>query len=226
MGLTDSDMQAILLTFKLASLVTCILLIVCLPLAYWLAKTNTIFKGPLIALFALPLVLPPSVIGFYLLVAFAPDSFLGQTAMALGLGPLAFSFNGLLIASLIYSLPFVLQPIYNAMQLLDRTKLDAAATLGAGPIDRFFSMTIPLVKPGILSAAVLGFAHTLGEFGVVLMIGGSIPGETQLISVQIYEYVEALQYANAHYLSGLVLLMSFVILLLVYWLQRPAQGKL
>ncbi|WP_017445332.1 molybdate ABC transporter permease subunit [Gayadomonas joobiniege] len=216
---SNADWQAIWLTFKLAAAVTFILLIICTPLAYWLNKTKSIFKGPLIALFALPLVLPPSVLGFYFLLAFAPNTWFSQAALALGFGQLAFSFTGLLIASLIYSLPFVLQPIYNAMQSLHTGSLDAAATLGAGPLDRFFTLVIPMIKPGLFTGAVLGFAHTLGEFGVVLMIGGNIPGETQLISVQIYEYVESLEYGKAHFLSGFMLIVSFIILWLVYKLQ-------
>ncbi|ADZ90220.1 molybdate ABC transporter permease subunit [Marinomonas mediterranea] len=214
--LDSSDLSAIWLTIKLAFLVTLILLVIGTPVAWWLARTSSRLRGVVAAVVALPLVLPPTVLGFYLLVAFGPQGTLGQLTQTLGLGTLPFTFWGLVVASVIYSLPFVVQPLQNAMESIQEESLEAAATLGASPLDRFFTVVIPLSKVGYITATVLGFAHTIGEFGVVLMIGGNIPGETQLISVKIYEHVEALNYAQAHTLSLGMLLFSFVVLLLVY----------
>ena len=221
-----ADIQAIRLTVELALIVTGLLLIIGTPIAYWLAHTRSKMKAVVNAIVALPLVLPPSVLGFYLLIAMGPNGFLGQITQSLGLPGLAFSFQGLVVASILYSLPFVVQPIQNAMVALGKRPMEVAATLGAGPIDTFFNVTLPLAKPGFFTAAVLGFAHTIGEFGVVLMIGGNIPGETQVISVQIYEHVETLDYRQAHVLSLTMVLFSFVVLALLYGLQKPNATKL
>lgn len=211
--LTNADVVALVTTLKLAGLSTLLLLIIATPLAWWLARSNLRFKFVVEALIALPLVLPPTVLGFYLLIAMSPDGPLGFLS-------LPFSFKGLLVGSVIYSLPFVVQPLQNAFASIGKRPLDVAATLRASPTDRFFSVVLPLARPGFLTAAVLGFAHTLGEFGVVLMIGGNIPGETQLASIAIYEHVEALDYAQAHVLSAVLLLMSFIMLLVVYATNR------
>ena len=216
--LDSADLAAIWLTLKLAALTTVLLLLVGTPLAWWLAHTRSRLKGPIGALVALPLVLPPTVIGFYLLVAMGPNGPLGALTQKMGLGTLAFSFSGLVIGSVCYSMPFVVQPIQNAFEAIGKRPLEVAATLGASPLDRFFTIALPLARPGIITASVLGFAHTLGEFGVVLMIGGSIPGETKVLSVAIYEQVEALQYSEAHVLSGGMLVFSFVVLWLLHQL--------
>ncbi|ASP40778.1 molybdate ABC transporter permease subunit [Bacterioplanes sanyensis] len=221
--LTDSDLTAIWLTLKLAALVTVILLLLSLPLAWWLARTRSRWQAPVAAIVAMPLVLPPTVLGFYLLVGLSPNSPLGQALDAVGIGPLPFTFAGLVLASVIYSLPFVVQPLQAAMQVIDERPLEVAATLGAGPLDRFFTVVLPLCWRGIVIAAVLGFAHTLGEFGVVLMIGGNIEGETRVIAVQIYDHVEALNYGQAHRLSALMLVFSFSVLVLMYSLDRGRQ---
>ena len=223
--LANEDIQTLWLTLQLATTVTILLLIVGTPIAWWLAKTRSWWKGPIGAVVALPLVLPPSVIGFYLLVAMGPQGLIGQMTQSIGLGTFPFTFHGLVIASMIYSLPFVVQPIQNAIESLGKRPLEVAATLRAGPMDTFFTVVVPLAKPGFITAAVLGFAHTVGEFGVVLMIGGSIPGETRVVSVQIYDYVEALEYGKAHLLSGLMLTFSFVILLALYLIQRKHKLK-
>lgn len=216
MTLTAADWVAITLTFKLATVVTLLLLLIGTPIAWWLARTRSPLKAAVSALVALPLVLPPTVLGFYLLMFMGPDGPLGRLIQALGLDTLAFTFEGLVVASLFYSLPFVVQPIQNAVEALGERPLEVAATLRAGPWDRFFTVVLPLARPGYITAAVLGFAHTVGEFGVILMIGGNIPGETRVVSVQIYDHVEALDYASAHGLSLAMLLFSFVVLLLVY----------
>jgi molybdate transport system permease protein len=213
---SESDIAALLLTLKLAGISTLLLISFGTPLAWWLAKSAWRFKFLVEALVALPLVLPPTVLGFYLLVAFSPQSWLGQVFETVVGQPLAFSFTGLVAGSVIYSLPFVIQPLQNAFIAVGRRPLEVAATLRASPFDRFFSVVVPLAKPGFLSAAVLGFAHTLGEFGVVLMIGGNIPGETQVASIAIYEHVESMQLASAHWLSAALLLTSFCLLVLVY----------
>ncbi|MFT4810081.1 MAG: molybdate transport system permease protein [Paraglaciecola sp.] len=220
MSLTDGDMATIWLTLRLATTVTILLLLLATPLAWWLARTHSWFKGPLSAIVALPLVLPPTVLGFYLLLAMGPNGAIGQFTQALGLGTLPFTFWGLVVASMVYSMPFVVQPIQNAIEAIGNRPLEAAATLGAGPIDRFFTVVLPLAKPGFMTATILGFAHTVGEFGIVLMIGGSIPGETRVVSVQIYDHVEALEYAQAHALSGVMIVFSFLVLLLLYTFQR------
>ncbi len=213
---SESDITALLLTLKLAGLSTLVLILLGTPLAWWLAKSRWRFKFLIEALVALPLVLPPTVLGFYLLVAFSPNSAVGRLFESLVGQPLAFSFVGLVVGSVVYSLPFVIQPLQNAFSAVGRRPLEVAATLRATPFDRFISVAVPLAKPGFLSAAILGFAHTLGEFGVVLMIGGNIPGETQVASIAIYEHVESMQLANAHWLSAALLLISFCLLVLVY----------
>ena len=213
--LDSADLAAIWLTLKLASLTTVVLLLIGTPLAWWLAHTRSRLKGPISALVALPLVLPPTVLGFYLLVALGPNGPIGALTEQLGLGTLAFSFSGLVIGSVCYSMPFVVQPIQNAFEAIGKRPLEVAATLGASPLDRFFTVALPLARPGIITASVLGFAHTLGEFGVVLMIGGNIPERTRVVSVQIFNHVEAMDYASAHWLAGSVLVCSFLILLLL-----------
>lgn len=224
MSLSDSDWAAIWLTLKLASVVTLLLLVVSTPLAWWLARARNRFASVVGALVALPLVLPPTVIGFYLLIAFAPDGVIGNITQNLGLGTLAFSFWGLVIASMIYSLPFVVQPLQNSFTQLGQRPLEVAATLGAGPLDRFIHIVLPLCRHGFITAAILGFTHTVGEFGVVLMIGGNIPEETKVVSIQIYDHVEALAYDQAHALSLTMLLFSFVVLLVLYWRGGKQRG--
>ena len=224
MSLSDGDIATIWLTLRLATTVTILLLICATPVAWWLARTKSWFKGPLSAIVALPLVLPPTVLGFYLLLAMGPNGAIGQFTQSLGLGTLPFTFWGLVVASMVYSLPFVVQPIQNAIEAIGNRPIEAAATLGAGPIDRFFTVVLPLAKPGFMTATILGFAHTVGEFGIVLMIGGSIPGETRVVSVQIYDHVESLEYAQAHALSGVMIIFSFVVLLLLYTFQRKGKA--
>lgn len=226
MTLSPEDFSAIWLTIKLATTVTLLLLIFGTPIAWWLARTHSVFKVPVGAVVALPLVLPPTVIGFYLLIAMGPQGAIGEFTQALGLGTLPFTFAGLVIASMIYSLPFVVQPMQNAFEAIGERPLEAAATLGAGSIDRFFTVALPLAKPGVITASILGFAHTVGEFGVVLMIGGNIPKETQVVSIQLYEHVEALQYGQAHGLSLALVAFSFVILLALYASQRKYNASL
>ena len=224
MSLSDGDIATIWLTLRLATTVTVLLLIFATPVAWWLARTMSWFKGPLSAIVALPLVLPPTVLGFYLLLAMGPNGAIGQFTQSLGLGTLPFTFWGLVVASMVYSLPFVVQPIQNAIEAIGNRPVEVAATLGAGPIDRFFTVVLPLAKPGFMTATILGFAHTVGEFGIVLMIGGSIPGETRVVSVQIYDHVEALEYAQAHALSGVMVVFSFVVLLILYTFQRKRKA--
>nr|WP_242521597.1 molybdate ABC transporter permease subunit [Motiliproteus sp. SC1-56] len=215
-----------LITLKLAAVTTLILLLLGMPLAWWLARTRAAFKPVVETLVALPLVLPPTVLGFYLLIALGPHGPIGQLMAWLGGPQLAFSFAGLVVGSVIYSLPFVVQPLQNAFAAIDPRLLEAAATLRARPLDRFFSLVLPMARAGIITAITLGFAHTLGEFGVVLMIGGNIPGETQVLSIAIYDHVESLAYDRAHWLSGGLLLFSFTVLLLVYRVNRRGAGGL
>ncbi len=210
------DWQAVWLTLKLASITTFILLLLAIPLSWWLSQTQLWYKQVVLAIVTLPLVLPPTVLGFYLLLLLSSQGYLGQLAENLGWGSLAFSFSGLVIASIIYSLPFAVQPLYNSFNTIDQGQLDAAASLGASPADRFFSIVLPQSRAAILTAAVLSFAHTIGEFGVVLMIGGNISGETRVLSVAIYESVETLNYTQAHWMSAGLLLFSFVALLALY----------
>jgi molybdate transport system permease protein len=216
--LSDSDWSAIRLTLELASVTTLLLLVIGTPIAGWLARTRSAWKGAVGAVVALPIVLPPTVIGFYLLVAMGPSGPIGQLTQSLGLGVLPFTFAGLVVASVFYSLPFVVQPIQNAFEAIGERPLEAAATLRASPLDTFLSVVLPLARPGYLTASVLGFAHTVGEFGVVLMIGGNIPDKTRVVSVQIYNHVEALEYAQAHWLSAGMVAFSFVVLLVLYTL--------
>lgn len=220
MNFSPEDFQAIWLTLRLATTVTALLLVIGTPIAWWLARTHSWWKGPVGAVVALPLVLPPTVLGFYLLLAMGPNGFVGQLTQSLGLGLLPFTFWGLVVASVFYSLPFVVQPIQNAIEALGERPLEVAATLRAGPWDRFFSVVLPLARPGFITAAILGFAHTVGEFGVVLMIGGNIPGETRVVSVQIYDHVEAMDYAQAHTLALTMVVFSFATLLGLYVFQR------
>lgn len=212
------DTAPIWLSVKLATVTTVLLLLIATPVAWWLAFAHHRVKSIITAVSMLPLVLPPSVLGFYMLLLLGTNGPLGRLTAELGLGTLAFTFPGLVIASIIYSFPFALQPILNAFEAIGRAPLEAAATLRASPLARFFTIAIPLAKPGLLSAVVMGFAHTMGEFGVILMIGGSIPGETKVLSVAIYEQVEALQYSEAHLLSGGMLVFSFVVLWLLHQL--------
>ena len=219
-----TDFTALILTLKLAALTTVILLTVGTPIAWRLARARSWWKAPLSAIIALPLVLPPTVLGFYLLVAMGSHGLIGRLTESLGLGVLPFTFSGLVVGSVVYSLPFVVQPLQNAFEALGDRPLEAASTLRAGPLDRFFTVAVPMAKPAYLTAAVLGFAHTMGEFGVVLMIGGNIPGKTRVVSVQIFDHVEALEYSQAHWLSVGMLVFSFLILLVMYtW--RPGGRK-
>ena len=220
MILEEQDITALIVTLKLASLTTVILLLVGTPVAWWLARSRWRFKFLVEAIVALPLVLPPTVLGFYLLLVLGPHGPVGSLIQALGGSALAFTFAGLVVGSVFYSMPFVIQPLQNSFSVVGQHPLEAAATLRASPIDRFFTVAIPLAKPGFITAAVLGFAHTLGEFGVVLMIGGNIPGKTQVLSISIYDHVEALEYGQAHGLSALLLILSFVLLLIVYAINR------
>ncbi|UCV10367.1 molybdate ABC transporter permease subunit [Dechloromonas denitrificans] len=212
----SADIAALWLTLKLATTVTLLLLLIGTPIAWWLARTRSAFKGIASAVVALPLVLPPTVLGFYLLLAMGPNGPVGHLTQALGIGLLPFTFPGLVIASVFYSLPFVVQPIRNAFEAIGERPLEVAATLRASPWDAFWSVVVPLAKPGFLSGAILGFAHTVGEFGIVLMIGGNIPDKTRVVSVQIYDHVEALEYTQAHWLSAGMLLFSFIVLLGLY----------
>jgi molybdate transport system permease protein len=213
---TNEDLTAVWLTLRLAAVSTALLLVVGTPIAWWLARTRSWLKGPVGALVALPIVLPPTVLGFYLLVLMGPAGPLGRITQAAGLGLLPFSFAGLVVGSVIYSLPFVVQPLQAAFEGIGERPLEAAATLRAGPWDRFFSVAVPLARTGFAGATVLGFAHTVGEFGVVLMIGGNIPGATKVLSVALYDHVEALEYASAHALAAGMLVFSFLVLLVVY----------
>ena len=221
--LSAHDLDAIVLTGKLAALSTVLLLLLGTPLAWWLAHTRSRARSVIGAVVTLPLVLPPAVLGFYLLVLLGPEGPVGRVTQALGLGVLPFTFGGLVVASVIYSLPFVVQPIQQAFAAIPRQTMEAAATLRASPLDAFFSVALPLAAPGFITATVLGFAHTLGEFGVVLMIGGNIPGKTQVLSVAIYNHVEAMEYANAHALAAGMLVFSFLVLVALHargWSRR------
>ncbi|MBK7901014.1 MAG: molybdate ABC transporter permease subunit [Azonexus sp.] len=215
------DLAAVWLTLRLATVVTALLLILGTPLAWWLARTRSPLKSTIAAVVALPLVLPPTVLGFYLLVALGPHGPVGRLTEALGIGLLPFTFPGLVVGSLIYSLPFVVQPVQNAFEAIGERPLEAAATLRASPWDTFWSVALPLARPGLVSGAILGFAHTVGEFGIVLMLGGNIPDKTRVVSVQIYDHVEALEYTQAHWLAGGMVLFSFIVLLALYTLNRP-----
>jgi len=222
--LSDSDMQAIWLTVKLATLVTFVLLLIGTPIAWWLARTRSWLKGPVGAVVALPLVLPPSVLGFYMLLVMGPNGPIGHLTQSLGMGALPFTFWGLAVASVVYSMPFMIQPLQNAFEGIGDRPLEVASTLRASPLDTFFTVVVPLAFPGFISASILTFAHTVGEFGVVLMIGGNIPGVTRVVSVQIYDHVEAFEYGDAHRLAVSMLVFSFAVLLGMYaW--RPDTRK-
>lgn len=222
--LSDGDLQALWLTFRLAALVTVLLLLLGTPLAWWLARTRCWWKKPVAAVVALPLMLPPSVLGFYLLVAMGPHGPLGQLTQALGIGLLPFTFQGLVVASLLYSLPFMVQPLQNAFAAIGERPLEVAATLRASPLDAFFSVVLPMARPGFITASVMTFAHTVGEFGVVLMIGGNLPGKTRVASVQLYDHVEALAYADAHRLAAVLLVFAFAALLALQLWQPGKRG--
>jgi molybdate transport system permease protein len=212
--------QAIVLTLQLASLTTLVLLLLATPLAWWLSQTRSPWRGPVAALATLPLVLPPSVLGFYLLVAMGPQGPLGQWTQAMGWGVLSFTFTGLLIGSVVFSLPFAVQPIQHAFEAMGPRPMEVAATLRASPWDAFFHVALPLAKPGLWTATILSFAHTVGEFGVVLMLGGNIPGKTRVVSTQIYGHVEAMEYAQAHGLAGGMVVFSFAVLWLLALMKR------
>lgn len=218
------DFAAIRLTLELAAVTTVLLLLVGTPVAWWLARTRSWLKGPVGAIVALPLVLPPTVLGFYLLVMMGPQGPLGKLTQTLGLGTLSFTFTGLVIGSVFYSMPFVVQPLHNAFEAIGERPLEVAATLRATPWDRFFSVAVPLARPGFITASVLGFAHTVGEFGVVLMIGGNIPERTRTVSVEIFNHVEAMEFADAHRLAAGMLVFSFLVLLALYSGRRAGLG--
>lgn len=222
--LSPEDWSAIRLTLELAGITTVLLLVLCTPIAWWLAHTPSRWRGPVGAVVALPLVLPPTVIGFYLLVLMGPSGPVGRLTESLGWGRLPFTFWGLVVGSIVYSLPFAVQPLQRAFESMGRRPLEVAAALGAGPLDRFFTVALPLARPGFITAAVLSFAHTVGEFGVVLMLGGNIPGKTRTVSVQIFDHVEAMEYAQAHWLAGGMLMFSFVVLLALYSSRRMRPG--
>lgn len=224
MMLDPESLQAVWLTLKLSAVVTLILLVIGTPIAWWLARTHSRLKAPLAAIVALPLVLPPTVLGFYLLLAMGPNGFVGQLTQTLGIGQLPFTFWGLAIASVFYSLPFMVQPLQNAFESIGPRPLEVAATLRATPLDAFFTVAVPMALPGFLTACVMSFAHTVGEFGVVLMIGGNVAGETRVASVQIYDFVEAMQYSQAHHLAAIMVIFSFVVLLLLH-LWRPTNRR-
>ena len=213
-------LSAIQLTLQLASLTTVLLLVIATPIAWWLARSHSWWRGPVRAVVTLPLVLPPTVLGFYLLVAFGPHGPVGQATQAMGLGTLAFTFGGLLLGSVIYSLPFAVQPLESAFESVGKRPMEVAATLRIRPIDAFFSVAVPLARPGFATAAILSFAHTVGEFGMVLMIGGNIPDKTRIVSTHIYGLVEAMEYNKAHWLAGALVAFSFVVLLALSLLNR------
>jgi molybdate transport system permease protein len=220
---TPEAMQAIFLTLKLASLTTLLLLLIATPLAWWLSQTQSRWRAPVSAVVTLPLVLPPTVLGFYILIVLGPQGWVGQLTQSLGSGVLSFSFTGLLIGSIIFSLPFAVQPIQYAFEAMGRRPMEVAATLRASPMDAFFTVALPLAKPGLLTATVLSFAHTVGEFGVVLMIGGNIPGKTQVVSTQIYGHVEAMEYTQAHWLAAGMVIFSFGVLIALSRLKRRSE---
>ena len=218
--LNEFDISALFITLKLASVSTLILLLLGTPLAWWLSQTRWKLKTILEAIIALPLVLPPTVLGFYLLITLGPNGPVGAMLESFGGSSIAFTFTGLVVGSVIYSMPFVVQPLQNAFSGIGRRPMEVAATLRASPLDQFFSVAVPLARSGFITATVLGFAHTVGEFGVVLMIGGNIPGETQVLSIAIYDHVEAVEYGQAHWLAGGLLLLSFLMLMMVYIFNR------
>jgi len=221
----ETILPVVWLTLKLAFVVTVILLLVATPLAWWLSQTQSRFKPVISALFAVPLVLPPTVMGFYLLLLLGPNGPIGQLSNVLGLGTLAFSFTGIAIACAVHSFPFVVQPLQNSFEAIGKRPLEVAATLGASPLDCFWNVVIPLARPGFITATVMGFCHSIGEFGVVLMIGGNIPGKTRVLSVEIYNHVEAMEYAQAHWLAGGMVAFSFLALLVIYLVNQKADKR-
>ena len=226
MTISPEAWQAIGLTLQLATATTVLLLLIATPLAWWLSQTESSLRAPIGALVTLPLVLPPTVLGFYILILLGPEGLIGEITQTLGLGLMSFSFSGLLIGSVIFSLPFAVQPIQYAFEAIGRRPMEVAATLRARPIDAFFSVALPLAKPGLLTATVLTFAHTVGEFGVVLMIGGNIPGETRVVSTQIYGHVEAMEYRQAHGLAAGMVMFSFVVLIALARLKKRSDRVL
>jgi molybdate transport system permease protein len=222
---TAADWQAIRLSAELAGLSTLLLLLIGTPIAWWLAHSRSRLKPVWLAIVAMPLVLPPTVLGFYLLVTLGPQGVVGQAMQALGLARLPFTFAGLVVASVLYSMPFVVQPLQQAFEAIPARTLEAAATLRASALDRFFSIALPLARPGLVTAAVLGFAHTVGEFGVVLMMGGNIPGKTRVLSVAIYDHVEAGEFADAHRLAATLVVFALVVLSALYLVNRPRAGE-
>ena len=219
-----SAWSAVVLTVQLASVTTVLLLMVATPLAWWLSQTTSRWRAPILAFVTLPLVLPPTVLGFYLLVAMGPQGWLGQWTQAMGWGLLSFTFSGLVLGSMVFSLPFAVQPLQHSFEAMGRRPMEVAATLGARPLDAFFTVALPLARPGMVTAAILSFAHTVGEFGVVLMIGGNVPGQTRVVSTQIYGYVEAMEYPQAHALALGMLVFSFVVLLALAAVKRRWPG--
>ena len=224
--ITPDAWQAIGLTLKLAALTTIILLLVATPIAWWLSQTRSKWRASISAMVTLPLVLPPTVLGFYLLVLLGPQGWVGMLTQGLGLGLMSFSFSGILIGSIVFSLPFAVQPIQYAFEAIGRRPLEVAATLRATPLDAFFTVALPLAKPGLLTATVLTFAHTVGEFGVVLMIGGNIPGQTRVVSTQIFGHVEAMEYTQAHWLAAGMVVFSFAVLLCLSLLKKRSDRVL
>jgi len=220
----ESAWSAVVLTVQLASVTTALLLGVATPLAWWLSQTSSRWRAPILAFVTLPLVLPPTVLGFYLLVAMGPQGWLGQWTQAMGWGLLSFTFSGLVLGSMVFSLPFAVQPLQHSFEAMGRRPMEVAATLGASPLDAFFSVALPLARPGMVTAAILTFAHTVGEFGVVLMIGGNVPGQTRVVSTQIYGHVEAMEYTQAHALALGMLVFSFVVLLALAAVKRRWPG--
>lgn len=225
MNLSADTWSSVQLTLELALVTTLLLLVIATPLAWWLSQTRSRWRAPVGALVALPLVLPPTVLGFYLLVLLGPQGWVGQLTQGLGWGVLTFSFTGLVIGSVFFSLPFAVQPIQHAFEAIGRRPLEVAATLRARPLDVFFSVALPLARPGLVTAAILSFAHTVGEFGVVLMLGGNIPGQTRVVSIQIFGHVEAMEYAQAHWLSAGMVLFSFAVLLALAAMRRQASAR-
>lgn len=224
--LNQSAVDAILLTLRLAAVTTICLLIIATPLAWWLSQTRSRWRAPVSAMVTLPLVLPPTVLGFYLLVMMGPSGPIGQLTEAIGLGLLSFTFTGLVVGSIVFSLPFAVQPIQHAFESMGPRPMEVAATLRARPMDAFFNVALPMAKPGILTAAILSFAHTVGEFGVVLMIGGNIAGQTSVVSTEIYTYVESMQYAQAHWLAAIMVVFSFAVLLWLALMKRQTRAML
>jgi molybdate transport system permease protein len=219
-----SAWSAVVLTVQLATVTTVLLLVVATPLAWWLSQTSSRWRAPILAFVTLPLVLPPTVLGFYLLVAMGPQGWLGQWTQAMGWGLLSFTFSGLVLGSMVFSLPFAVQPLQHAFEAMGSRPMEVAATLGARPLDAFFSVALPLARPGMVTATILTFAHTVGEFGVVLMIGGNVPGQTRVVSTQIYGHVEAMEYTQAHALALGMLVFSFVVLLALAAVKRRWPG--